>query len=104
MPVLTCLGSTVAGRVAASLLNAVGLNELVTTKLDDYEALALKLARAPGLLASLKAKLAGNRLHCPLFDTQRFTRYIEAAYITMWERYRCGQPPADFAVDAIKPA
>jgi predicted O-linked N-acetylglucosamine transferase (SPINDLY family) len=104
LPVVTCLGSTFAGRVAASLLNAAGLNELVTANLDDYEALALKLAHDSGLLASQKAKLASHRLDCPLFDTQRFTRHIESAYITMWQRYQGGQPPVHFAVDAIKPA
>ena len=103
LPVLTCLGSTFAGRVAGSLLNAAGLSELVTENLDDYEALAIKLARDPALLSSLKAKLAANRLACTLFDTQRFTRHLEAAYITMWERYQRGQPPAHFAVDAVAP-
>ncbi len=103
LPVLTCLGSTFAGRVAGSLLNAAGLSELVTENLDDYEAQALKLARDPALLSSLKAKLAANRLACPLFDTQRFTRHLEAAYITMWDRYQRGQPPAHFAVDAVAP-
>jgi predicted O-linked N-acetylglucosamine transferase (SPINDLY family) len=73
LPVVTCLGETFAGRVAASLLKAVGLPELITTSLEDYEALALKLAREPLLLASIKAKLARNRDTCPLFDTARFT-------------------------------
>jgi protein O-GlcNAc transferase len=89
LPVLTCLGETFAGRVAASLLRAVGLPELVTTSLEDYEALALRLAREPSSLAAVKDKLARNRETQPLFDTARFTRHIEAAYITMWERHRC---------------
>jgi len=99
LPVLTCLGSTFAGRVAASLLDAVGLSELVTTSLADYEALALKIAREPALCASLKATLARNRETFPLFDTKRFTRKIEAAYTTMWERCRRGEPPQSFAVE-----
>src|SRR6266699_7029125 len=66
LPVLTCLGETFAGRVAGSLLRAVGLHELVTTSLEDYEALALKLAREPSLLALVKAKLARNRETKPL--------------------------------------
>ena len=99
LPVLTCLGDAFPGRVAASLLNAVGLPELITGSLADYEALALKLAREPGALASLKAKLACQRETFPLFDSQRFTRNIEAAYVTMWERYRNAQPPVHFAVD-----
>jgi protein O-GlcNAc transferase len=100
LPVVTCLGSTFAGRVAASLLKAVGLPELVTTSLEDYEALALKLARDPALLASVKAKLARNRTGYPLFDTRRFTRHIEAAYTTMADVYRRGESPHSFGVAA----
>jgi protein O-GlcNAc transferase len=99
VPVVTCLGSTFAGRVAASLLRAVGLPELVTDSLADYEALALKLAREPELLSSIRAKLARNRNTFPLFDTARFTRHIEAAYVAMWERAQRGEPPASFAVE-----
>jgi predicted O-linked N-acetylglucosamine transferase (SPINDLY family) len=99
LPVVTCLGSTFAGRVAASLLKAAGLAELITTSLADYEALALRLARNPVLLAAVKAKLARNRDSCALFDTKGFTRHIEAAYATMWQRYLSGEPPASFAVE-----
>jgi protein O-GlcNAc transferase len=99
LPVLTCLGSTFAGRVAASLLNAAGLPELITTSLDDYEALALRLARDRSLLAAIKAKLARNRQTCPLFDTARFARHIEAAYTTMWERHVSSRPHVSFAVN-----
>jgi len=86
--------------VAASLLGAAGLPELVTGSLPDYEALALKLAREPALLASLKARLLHNRDVFPLFDTARFTRNIEAAYTTMWERSQRGEPPAHLAIKA----
>ena len=96
---MTCLGSTFAGRVAGSLLDAVGLPELVTHSLNEYEALALKLAREPAQLADLKARLARNRDIYPLFDTARFTRHIEAAYVNMWERQQRGEPPASFTVD-----
>jgi protein O-GlcNAc transferase len=99
VPVLTCMGSTFAGRVAASLLRAVGLPELVTQSLADYEALALRLARDPSLLGALKVRLARNRDMGPLFDTARFTRNIEAAYTTMWERNQRGEPPQSFAVE-----
>ncbi len=99
LPVLTCLGTTFAGRVAASLLNAVGLPEMVTHSLADYEALALKLAREPAALADIKAKLARNRTTHPLFDTARFTRHLEAAYIGMWGRQQRGEPPASFAIE-----
>jgi protein O-GlcNAc transferase len=98
VPVLTCLGTTFAGRVAASLLKAIGLPELITTSLEDYEALALRIAREPDLRAALKQKLARNRDTFPLFDTARFTRHTEAAYTTMWERHQRGEPPQSFAV------
>ena len=99
VPVLTCLGETFAGRVAASLLKAVGLPELITTSLKDYEALALKLAREPSFLTAIKARLARNRDTYPLFDAARFTRHIEAAYTTMRQRFQRGDPPEAFAVD-----
>lgn len=99
VPVLTCLGPTFAGRVAASLLKAVGLPELVTTSLEDYEALARKIAEEPALCASLRQKLARNREVCPLFDTRRFTRDIESAFTIMWQRYQRGEPPQSFAVE-----
>jgi predicted O-linked N-acetylglucosamine transferase (SPINDLY family) len=101
LPVLTSLGDTFAGRVAASLLKAIGLPELITTSLEDYEALALKLAREPSLLASIKAKLARNCSSYPLFNTARFTRHIEAAYTTMWQRQQNDVSPQAFAVEPI---
>jgi predicted O-linked N-acetylglucosamine transferase (SPINDLY family) len=73
---------------------------MVTESLADYEALALKLARDPALLAAVKAKLAANRDRCALFDTARFARHIEAAYLTMAERQHRGDRPAPFAVGA----
>lgn len=101
LPVLTCMGSTFVGRVAASLLHAVGLPELVTHSLADYEALALRLASAPGLLSDLKARLARNRSTHALFDTDRFRRHLEQAYLRMHERSQQGLPPEGFAVQAI---
>jgi predicted O-linked N-acetylglucosamine transferase (SPINDLY family) len=100
LPVLTCPGSTFAGRVAASLLYAIGLPELVTHSLEEYEAVALKLARSPKLLASIKSKLIRNRETFPLFDTARFARHIEAAYATMWERHQRGEAPVSFYVES----
>jgi len=100
LPVLTCPGNTFAGRVAGSLLHAIGLDELVATSLDDYEALALHLAREPEILAQLRARLARNRQSYPLFDTARFTRNLEAAYTQMWETWKAGRPPTAFAVSA----
>jgi protein O-GlcNAc transferase len=98
VPVLTCAGETFASRVAGSLLGAIGLSELITHSTADYEALALKLARDPMLLAALRQKLAKNCEALPLFDTDRFTRSIEAAYTTMWQRAERGEPPQSFAV------
>ena len=100
VPVLTCIGNTFAGRVAASLLNAVGLPELVAHSYDAYETQALKLARDPALIDEVKAKLARNRMTQPLFDTVRFTKHLEAAYACMQARHASGQPPLGFAVDA----
>jgi protein O-GlcNAc transferase len=93
LPVLTRIGETFAGRVAASLLNAIGLSELITSTPQAYEALAIELATNPERLANLKRKLATNRLTTPLFDTQRYTRHIEAAYTMMYERYQTNLPP-----------
>jgi protein O-GlcNAc transferase len=92
LPLLTLLGTSFAGRVAASLLKATGLDELITRSPEEYESLALKLARDPALLASLKEKLAHNRNKCSLFDTQGSARDIEAAYTLMWRRYQSGEP------------
>jgi protein O-GlcNAc transferase len=100
LPLVTCLGATFAGRVAASLLTAVGLPELITPSLAEYEALALRLATDPEALAAVKAKLARNRDTYPLFDSDRTRRHLEAAYVTMWERYQRGEAPAAFAVPA----
>jgi len=101
LPVLTCEGTTFASRVAASLLRAIEMPELITTSLEEYEALALKLARDPALLAATRDKLARNRLSTPLFDTGRFTRHLEAAYVSMHERAQRGEPPASFAIEAL---
>jgi protein O-GlcNAc transferase len=101
VPIVTCLGSTFAGRVAASLLRAIGLGELVTESLSDYESLALKIAREPAFYAALKEKLAHNRRTFPLFDTQRYTRHIEAAYEAMWQRWQRGESPESFTVTPL---
>jgi len=87
--------------VAGSLLHAIGLPELITGNLGDYEALALKLARDRDRLAAIRSKLARHRETYPLFDTDRFRRHIESAYETMWERLQRGEPPASFAVSPL---
>jgi predicted O-linked N-acetylglucosamine transferase (SPINDLY family) len=100
LPVLTCLGGAFAGRVAASLLRAVGLPELVTTNHEEYEALALELATHPDKLAVLREKLAANRSTQPLFDTARFTQDFEKAFLMMHERHNAGQKPGHIMVQA----
>src|SRR5262245_56970380 len=101
LPIVTLMGDTCPGRVSGSLLHAVGLPELVTRNRGEYEALALRLAGDPPLLASIRAKLARNRVTEPLFDTDRFRRHIEAAYTTMWEIWQRGERPRGFTVDRI---
>jgi predicted O-linked N-acetylglucosamine transferase (SPINDLY family) len=103
LPVLTCTGETFAGRVAASLLSAVGLPELITESPASYEAVAMTLARDTAALSALKAKLAEQRDVAPLFDTERFTRHLESAFVTMWERAQSGKPAESFAVAAARP-
>jgi protein O-GlcNAc transferase len=99
VPILTIRGETFAGRMAASMLNAIGLPELVTHNLDDYEAFAVKLAREPSLLAELRQRLEENRRRMPLFGTDRFCRHLEQAYTTMVEIQRRGEPPRSFGVE-----
>jgi predicted O-linked N-acetylglucosamine transferase (SPINDLY family) len=99
-PVLTCRGDALQGRVAASLLLAVGLPELVTSSLTDYAALALWLARDPALLGEIRKRLAENRLSHPLFDTDLSRRHIEIAYTTMWRMLRRAEGPKSFKVEA----
>jgi predicted O-linked N-acetylglucosamine transferase (SPINDLY family) len=93
LPVITCAGHTLAGRVAASLLTAVGLPELITATLEEYEALAVQLATHPLQLAALRTKLLANRASAPLFDTERFTRAFETALIQVYERSQAGLSP-----------
>ena len=98
VPVVTCTGDAFASRVAASLLKAAGFPELITGSLEDYGALALKLGRDRDRLKGLKEKLALARLSCPLFDTARVTRHLEAAYAEMWRRQQQGEAPAGFTI------
>ena len=102
-PVLTCTGATFAGRVATSLLSALGVAELVTDSMSTYKECALRLARDPQALETIKAKLAAHRTSFPLFDTDRFTRHIEAAYTAIWERHRRGELPALLVVPPLSP-
>jgi predicted O-linked N-acetylglucosamine transferase (SPINDLY family) len=102
LPVLTCPGRTFAGRVAASLLSAAGLEELIASSLADYEAMALKLARDGPLLDSLRERVESSRRDGRLFDTVLYTRQIESAYVQMWERFQKGEPRASISVPRIE--
>jgi predicted O-linked N-acetylglucosamine transferase (SPINDLY family) len=98
LPLLTCRGKSFPGLVATSILHAIGLPELVTSSLAEYEELALALASNPDRLAAITEKLKRNRATEPLFDTARFTRNLETGYQSVWERQQEGLPPASFAV------
>jgi predicted O-linked N-acetylglucosamine transferase (SPINDLY family) len=102
LPIVTCQGHAFAGRVAASLLRAVGLPDLVTNDLAEYETLASRLAADATLLGEVRERLRGNRLNHPLFDTDRFSRHIESAYTTMWELWQRGEPPRSFSVEPLR--
>ena len=93
VPVLTQIGNAFAGRVAASLLNAVGLPELITHSAEEYEALAIELALHSEKLKAIRQKLARDRLTTPLFNTPLYTRHLEGAYEAMYQRYQAGLPP-----------
>lgn len=100
LPVLTMAGRSFAARVAASLLQAAGLAELITESRDDYAALALALARDPVRLGKLRARLEQNRRTCPLFDTARYTRDLESAFSAAIDREAAGLAPQDISVAA----
>jgi protein O-GlcNAc transferase len=97
VPVITCPGETFVSRVAASLLNAIDLPELVAPDAAAYESLALALARDPQRLTALKERLAHNRERCALFDSARYTRDLEALFVRMHERHARGLPPDHLA-------
>ncbi len=86
LPVITCTGRAFAARVAASLLTAINMPELITSTVAQYEELAVKLAMNPNMMTKVREKLARNRLSTPLFDTDKFTRNLEAAYAEIVRR------------------
>ena len=93
LPLLTCRGKTFASRVAASLLSAIGLEELIAANATDYEGLALALARQPERLMNIRSRLAESRQSAALFDCKRYTGRLEALYGAMYQRCRAGLPP-----------
>jgi predicted O-linked N-acetylglucosamine transferase (SPINDLY family) len=102
LPVLTCIGHSFASRVAASVINAVNLPELITTTQEQYESLAIELATNPEKLKIIKDKLVNNLPTAPLYDTPLFTRHLESAYLTMYDRYQHGLDPDHIYVEHYK--
>jgi len=101
VPVLTCAGETFVSRVAGSLLQTMGLPELITHNLEDYERKARELAEDAEILAGLKTKVQERRRTSPLFDAARFARHLEAAYRAMWDRHTRRKAPAAISIPAI---
>ena len=104
LPVLTCTGKTMSSRIATGLLQAAGLDELITDNPQQYEERACHLASHPDALRQIREKLARNRLSMPLFDTVRQVRNLEAAYQAMHQRHEAGHSPGSFQIanDAVQ--
>jgi predicted O-linked N-acetylglucosamine transferase (SPINDLY family) len=100
LPVLTRMGEAFAGRMAASVLTAIDVPELIASSQEQYETLAVELALDPRRLAKIKGALEQNRSSAPLFDIGRFTRHLEAGYLTIHQRHQAGLPPADLHAEA----
>jgi predicted O-linked N-acetylglucosamine transferase (SPINDLY family) len=99
LPLLTCTGAAFAARMAASLLQTLGLPELIASTLGEYEEIAVRLAEQPVRLADLRERLAQNRFTSPLFDTETFTRHLESGFQRAWQRHLDGLSPADIRID-----
>jgi predicted O-linked N-acetylglucosamine transferase (SPINDLY family) len=93
VPLVALRGDTFAGRISASVVAGAGLSELVTTSLDDYYALALRLATNEGARDVIRARLKEQRHSAALFDTKRFTGHLDAAFLAIWDRHQAGLPP-----------
>jgi predicted O-linked N-acetylglucosamine transferase (SPINDLY family) len=96
LPLLTCRGASMVARVAASLLTAMAVPELIVDSLADYEARALALAHDPATLGALRARIERNRATSALFDARRFCGHFEAALLAMHARYEAGLLPVSF--------
>lgn len=101
LPLVTKLGDTFASRVSASLLRAIGLPQLITENIEDYEALAIELASDPDKLSKVKRTLSENRFTAPLFDTPRFARHLEMAYEEIIMRWRQNLPPTHIHISSL---
>jgi len=104
VPLITITGSTFAGRVATTLLHAVGMPDLCVSSIAQYERLAAELARSPGELAAIRTRLANGRRSSALFDTAGYCRHLESAYREIHARHRRGEPPSSLDVAALEPA
>jgi len=93
LPVVTLIGQSFASRVAASLLNSVGLTELITSSLEEYESVAIKLANNPLKLKEIKSKLEDGRTSAPLFNSSMFAKNLESAYLKMYRRFKSNLAP-----------
>lgn len=98
VPVLTYAGRGFASRVAAGMLGALGLDDLITDSLESYEAAARALSVEPGGLAEIRAKVADPERRAKLFDPARLCRDLETAYRAMWEIKASGQPARSFTL------
>lgn len=98
VPVLTLQGGNFASRMSSSILTGIGLSEMIIHSLEEYEALALRLALNPGEFKTIPQNLAKNRLTEPLFDTSRLARNLEKAYKEMWEFFITGERPRQIKV------
>src|SRR5579871_225763 len=103
LPVLTCAGETFAGRTAGAILLAAGLPELVTFSIEEYERMALRLAREAGLLTGIRQRLARGRSSSALFDGERAVRELENAFARMWENWLSGEAPKAFSAPSLSP-
>jgi predicted O-linked N-acetylglucosamine transferase (SPINDLY family) len=101
VPVITCAGEAFASRMAGSQLCAIGLPELVTYSLEEYEAQSLALASDPRRLRERRDRLAYHREITPLFDTPRFCRHLEAAYAAIWQRADRGERPEHIEIPSL---
>jgi predicted O-linked N-acetylglucosamine transferase (SPINDLY family) len=102
LPVLTLIGETFAGRVAASLLKAIGVPELIVNSGEDYVNSAVELATNTSEISEIRAKIERSRMTGPLFNTPLFTYHLESAFKTMYDRYQAGLAPARIAVPEKK--
>jgi protein O-GlcNAc transferase len=103
VPVVTLLGDHFASRMSASILTAIGLPQMVATRLEQYESLAVGLANHPHDLARIKETLAHNRRAKPLFNTRLFVKHLEYAYARIWQNFMAGDNPGPIRVPELRP-